>query len=100
MTANQASPTRWRLHDYIVGVLGGGGVGTVVGVYVAARVIDNNMVIAIGAVVGALLGILMVLQSRRNSTGFLTPTVVVMWILAVLSGAFLGLLYRAIVNFS
>lgn len=100
MTESQTGATSWRLHDYVVGILGGGGVGTVAGVYFAARVIDNNLVIAVGTVIGALVGILMVLGSRRANTRFLTPTVVVMWILAVLSGAFLGLLYNAIVNFN
>lgn len=98
MTESPTGATSWRLHDYVVGILGGG-VGTVAGVYFAARVIDNNLVIAVGSVIGALVGVLMVLGSRRANTRFLTPTVVVMWILAVLSGAFLGLLYNAIVNF-
>ncbi len=100
MTDSRTVPSAWQVHDFLVGILGGGGLGAVVGVFVAARLVDNNLVMAAGAVIGALIGILIMMQTRRNNEGFWTVTVVVMWIVAVASVAFLVFLYDAIRNFS
>lgn len=100
MSDSMTVPGSWRIHDYLVGILGGGGLGAVLGVFVAARVVDNNLVIAAGALVGALIGVMIMMQTRRNSDKFWTVSVIVMWIVAVGSAAFLILLYDAIRNFS
>ncbi len=100
MSQTTTVPSSWRAHDYLVGILGGGGLGAILGVFLAARVVDSDLVIGAGAVIGALVGILVMMQTRRNSEGFWTVTVIVMWIIAVASIAFLVLLYDAIRNFS
>ncbi|HEX6946596.1 MAG TPA: hypothetical protein VF246_04525 [Acidimicrobiia bacterium] len=104
MTASQAARTSWKFHDYLVGILGGGGVGASLGVFVAARLLEDTMepplVIAIGAIVGAVIGILLMRQTRENHEGFWTVTTVVMWIVAVASAVFLILLYRALLDFN
>lgn len=100
MSESKTVPSSWLVHDYLVGILGGGGLGAILGVFAAARLIDNNIVIAAGAVIGALIGVLIMMRSRRNHEGFWTVTVIVMWIIAVASVAFLVLLYDAIRNFS
>lgn len=100
MSESMTVPGSWRIHDYLVGILGGGGLGAVLGVYVAARLVDNNLVIAAGALAGALIGVMVMRQTRRNSDKFWTVSVIVMWIVAVGSAAFLILLYDAIRNFS
>jgi hypothetical protein len=91
----------WRLHDWVVGVLAGGTFGAVIGVFLAARVfeVDVPTLLIATAVIGAIVAILMLMRSHAESVGFLTPTVVVWWILGIGSGAFLWLLYDAIVNF-
>lgn len=100
MSQSTTVPNSWRMHDYLVGILGGGGLGATIGVFLAARVVDSDLVIGAAAVIGALVGILVMMQTRRNSEGFWTVTVIVMWIIAVASIAFLVLLYDAIRNFS
>jgi hypothetical protein len=89
---------RWTAHDIIAGVLGGGGAGAVAGLFVAVRGLDfdSRWGLLIGAVAGSIIGILMLMSSHRESKGFLTITVMVMWILALASGAFLYFLYDAI----
>ena len=100
MTTSTSSPVGWKVHDYLIGILGGGGLGAVLGVYAAARLVDSDLAIGVGAVVGALVGILLMMQTRQNHRGFWTVTVVVMWILAIGSGLFLYFLYYAIRNLS
>ena len=90
----------WRIHDYLIGTLGGGGLGAILGVYAATRLVDSSWAIAVGAVVGALIGIALMAQTRRNHDGFWTVTVVVMWVIAVVSALFLYMLYDAVINLS
>ncbi len=100
MSEATAVPGSWRLHDFLVGILAGGGLGAIVGVFLAARVFDSDLVIGAAALAGALVGVLVMMQTRRSHQGFWTVTVIVMWIIAVASIAFLALLYDAIRNFS
>lgn len=102
MTNSNPAPAGWRLHDTLIGVLGGGGLGAVIGLYAAARVLDTSVPVTIGvaALIGAIVGVMMMLQTRRNSDGFWTTTTIVMWIIAVASIAFLVFFYDAVQNFS
>jgi hypothetical protein len=100
LTGNETAD-RWAAHDVIAGVFGGGGAGAVAGLFLAVRGLDFEAGWGLlgGAVVGSLVGILLLTSSHRESKGFLTVTVFVMWILALASGAFLYFLYDAIQNF-
>jgi hypothetical protein len=92
---------RWTAHDVIAGVLGGGGAGAVAGLFLAVRWLDfdSRWGLLGGAVVGSVIGILALVNSHRESKGFVTLSVVVIWILALASGVFLYLLYDAILDF-
>lgn len=102
MTVQGVASTRWRLHDYLIGVLGGGGLGAVAGLFIAARLIDASVpvTLAVAAVVGAIVGVLMMMQTRRNNEGFWTVTTIFMWVVAVASIAFLVMFYDAVRNFN
>ena len=102
MTAQGVASPGWRLHDYLIGIVGGGGLGAVAGLFIAARVIDISVPVAmaVAAVVGAIVGVLMMMQTRRNSEGFWTVTTIFMWVVAVASVAFLVLFYDAVRNFN
>jgi len=99
MTTARVSSDTWRIHDLVVGILGGGGLGAVVGAFFVARVAGGAIAMLVGVVIGAIIGVLMLMRSHAHSDGFWTPTVVVMWLVGLGSGAFLYLLYDAIKNF-
>jgi len=92
------SPVWWRIHDALVGFLSGFGVGTVAGLFIN-RLFDNNVVVLISAIIGAVAGIYILIQNHRVSRRFISGVVVVSWILLLLSAAFLGLLVFAVTNF-
>lgn len=104
MTAGQEyqKPThRWMIHDVIVGLLSGAGVGAIAGIFVVARVSDNNLITLAGAVIGAMVGVLLLLKSHQNRPEkFATPTVITAWVLLVLSALFIASLVFAIANFT
>src|SRR5690606_41254226 len=97
-----AVPTRCRIHDFQVGLLGGGGLGSVLDVFLAGRVlpdgVSTSLVLAVTAVLGALLGIALMRETRKSHDGFWTVTTVVMWVVAIASAVFLTLLYEAILG--
>jgi hypothetical protein len=99
---NSASTTKlpvwWRAHDILVGFLSGFGVGTVAGLFIN-RLFEENLVVLISAIVGAIAGIYILIQNHRASRRFISGVVVVSWVLLVLSAAFLGLLVFAVTNF-
>ena len=85
---------------HIVGVIGGGGLGAIAGLVIAARdQLRRGWGLLVGAIIGSVAGVAMLLRSHTSSTKLVTPSVVVMWIVAVGSVAFLWLLYDAIRNF-
>lgn len=102
MAASIAVPNGWRIHDYLVGILGGGGLGAVLGVFLAGRVLPDGvstpLVLAVTAVLGALPGIALMRETRKSHDGFWTVTTVVMWVVAIASAVFLTLLYKAILG--
>jgi hypothetical protein len=97
LTSNN-SPTWWRVHDIVVGLLAGFGVGIVGGLFVN-RLMDNNLVVLSGGIVGALIAIYVLIQSHGRSRSFLNAVVVVTWVLLALSALFLAALIQAILNF-
>jgi ABC-type Fe3+-siderophore transport system permease subunit len=102
LTTQGVASAGWRLHDYLIGIVGGGGLGAVAGLFIAARLIEGNVPVtmAVAAVVGAIVGVLLMMQTRRNHEGFWTVTTIFMWVVAVASIAFLVLLYDAVRNFN
>ena len=88
----------WRFHDVAVGFLAGFGVGSVGGLFLN-RVVEDNVVVLICAVLGAVAGVTALVQSHREATRFLNGIVVVSWVLLVLSAGFLGLFLWAVLSF-
>jgi hypothetical protein len=96
----EKTPSLWLAHDLVVGLLTGAGVGSIAGLFISARVAENNLFVMGGAIVGAIGAILLLARSHQRHGRFLTTTVVVSWILLVLSVAFIALLVSAIANFN
>lgn len=90
---------RFLIHDVIIGLLAGAGVGSVIGVFIAVRWFDNNLPTLAGALVGAAIGVAVLVSSHQRHDRFLTPAVVITWILLVASGAFIAALAFAIATF-
>jgi hypothetical protein len=90
----------WLVHDVIIGLLAGTGVGSIAGLFVAARVSDNNLFTLGGAIIGAILGILLLVRSHQRQGRFFTPAVFTMWFLLVASTLFIAALISAIANFN
>jgi hypothetical protein len=88
----------WRLHDVIVGLLSGFGVGTVAGLFMN-RLFENNVVVLMTAILGAVIGIYVLIRNHQDAYRFLTAVVVVSWVLLALSAAFIGMLIWAVANF-
>jgi hypothetical protein len=97
-TPRTNTPTWWWVHDIGVGFLSGFGVGSVAGLFLN-RLFENNVVVLISAIIGAIAGIYILIQNHRASRRFISGVVVVSWVLLVLSAAFLGLLVFAVTNF-
>ncbi|MEX1124689.1 MAG: hypothetical protein WD895_02855 [Acidimicrobiia bacterium] len=88
----------WKVHDTVIGLLAGFGIGVIAGLF-ATRISDTNAVVAVGGAVGAILGVLALWRSRRQSDGFVNAIVVIAWVLLVGSALFLTALVLAIANF-
>jgi hypothetical protein len=97
-TPRARRPIWWWLHDIAVGLLSGFGVGTVAGLFLN-RLVENNVVVLVCAILGAAAGIYVLIQNHRESRRFLSGIVVVSWLLLVLSAGFLALFIWAILNF-
>lgn len=93
-----STSTWWKVHDIVVGLLAGFGTGVIAGLF-ATRISDTNLVVAIGGAVGAILGVLALIRSRRQPGGFVNAIVVIAWVLLVGSALFLTALVVAIANF-
>jgi hypothetical protein len=99
-TKPETTSPLWLAHDVIVGLLTGTAVGTIAGLFISARLSDSNLYTLGGAIVGAIVAILLLTRSHQRHDRFLTTTVIVSWILLVLSVAFIALLIDAIANFN
>lgn len=91
-------PIWWWIHDIAVGLLSGFGVGTVAGLFLN-RLVEDNVVVLVCAIVGAAAGIYVLIQNHRASRRFFSGIVVVSWVLLLLSAGFLALFIWAILNF-
>jgi ABC-type cobalamin transport system permease subunit len=91
-------PTWWWVHDIGVGFLSGFGVGSVAGLFLN-RLFENNVVVLICAILGAIAGIYVLIQNHRQARRFLSGVVVVGWVLLVLSAGFIALLVWAVATF-
>jgi hypothetical protein len=102
MTTDSSAATRhpiwWWVHDIAVGFLSGFGVGAVAGLFLN-RLVENNVVVLVCALLGAAAGIWVLIQDHRGAERFISGVVVVSWVLLVLSAGFLGLFVWAILNF-
>ncbi|MGH8873259.1 MAG: hypothetical protein ACRDWS_14955 [Acidimicrobiia bacterium] len=97
-TPRTSPPIWWWVHDIGVGLLSGFGVGAVAGLFINAQV-ENNVVVLISAVLGAIAGIYILIQNHRGARRFLSAVVVVSWVLLLLSAGFIGLLVWAVATF-
>ncbi len=101
MESPQATPNGWMVHDVIIGLLAGAGVGSILGLFLAVRVSDNNMITLIAAIVGAIIGVILLMRShQKHPEKFLTAAVIVSWILLLLSAFFIAALVLAIASFT
>jgi hypothetical protein len=91
-------PAWWWVHDVAVGLLAGFGVGSVGGLFLN-RLVENNVVVLVCAVLGAIAGITVLVQNHRDARRFLSGIVVVSWVLLLLSAGFIGLFIWAVLNF-
>lgn len=91
-------PTWWWVHDIGVGLLSGFGVGAVAGLFIN-RLFENNVVVLVCAILGAVAGIYILVQNHREARRFLSGVVVVSWVLLVLSAGFIALLAWAVATF-
>jgi hypothetical protein len=91
-------PVWWWVHDFVVGLLSGLGVGAVAGLFLN-RLVENNVVVLVCGVLGAAAGIWVLLQDHRGAERFISGVVVVSWLLLILSAGFLALFIWAILNF-
>jgi hypothetical protein len=98
ITPRASRPIWWWIHDITVGLLSGFGVGTIAGLFLN-RLVENNVVVLVCAIVGASAGIYVLIENHRESRRFLNGIVVVSWVLLVLSAGFLALFIWAILNF-
>jgi hypothetical protein len=91
-------PAWWWVHDVGVGLLAGFGVGAVAGLFLN-RLVENNVVVLVCAVLGTIAGIVVLVLNHRGAHRFINGVVVVSWVLLVLSAGFLGLFIWAVLNF-
>lgn len=91
-------PIWWKVHDVFVGLLAGLGTGVIAGLF-ATRISGTTLVVAIGGAVGAALGVLALIRSRRQPGGFVNAIVVIAWFLLIGSALFLTALAVAVANF-
>ena len=98
ITPRPGRPIWWWIHDVTVGLVSGFGVGTVAGLFLN-RLVENNVVVLVCAILGATAGTYVLIQSHRESRRFLSGIVAVSWLLLLLSAAFLSLFIWAILNF-
>jgi hypothetical protein len=96
--AAPAVPVWWRVHDVAIGILAGFGVGVIAGLF-ATRLVETNVVVAVGGAIGALLGAVALWRSRRQPGGFVNAIVIIAWVALGLSALFLTVLVLAILNF-
>jgi ABC-type cobalamin transport system permease subunit len=86
------------VHDIGVGLLSGFGVGAVAGLFIN-RLFENNVVVLVCAILGAVAGVYILVQNHRDARRFLSGVVVVSWVLLVLSAGFIALLAWAVATF-
>ena len=98
ITPRSSRPIWWWIHDITVGLLSGFGVGTIAGLFLN-RLVENNVVVLVCAILGAAAGIYVLIENHRESRRFLSGIVVVSWVLLLLSAGFLALFIWAILNF-
>lgn len=97
-TPRTGRPVWWWLHDIGVGLLSGFGVGAVAGLFIN-RLFEDNVVVLISALVGAVIGVYVLVQNHRETDRFLSVVVVVSWVLLLLSAGFIALLVWAVATF-
>ena len=98
MTQRTGHPVWWWVHDIGVGLLAGLGVGSVAGLFLN-RLVEDNIVVVVCAILGAIAGVVVLVLNHRGAHRFINGVVVVSWVLLVLSAGFLGLFIWAVLNF-
>jgi hypothetical protein len=91
---------RFAIHDWVVGILAGAGVGGFAGMFLTARVLDNPLMMIGTVLVGIVLGVLALRASHRNSDRLVNPVVVIAWLLGAVGWLMVIGVIQAIRNFT
>lgn len=94
----------WFVHDLVVGIVGGLVIGFITGLLVAAAFSGSGplpeLLEVAGPIVGSVTTVTLLIRSHQNRRRFITPTVIVVWLLTVMAIAFFIALLSAISSFT
>lgn len=90
----------WVVHDVLIGVLAGSGVGSLVGAFVSTRWLESGLIVVALTILGAILGVLALQSSHRHNDHFITAAVIAAWVALAVSGIVLITLALAIATFT
>jgi hypothetical protein len=85
---------RWLVHDIVVGLISGIGLGGVAGLIINLMW-EESVILLLAPIVGAIAGVYALIYTHRRSGRFLTWVVVVSWVLLIPSAGFIALVVWA-----
>lgn len=94
----------WLIHDLAVGIAGGLVIGFIGGLLLAAAFSGSgplpDLLVVAGPILGSAAAVTVLIRSHQDRHRFITPAVVVIWILTVLAIAIFVALLSAISSFT